>query len=74
MRHVRALLIWLIYWTLVFGVTSVFVHETWPWGLLMIPIAALYIRLLREFERHATSPTVGDAVSTPQQSGTGAGE
>lgn len=44
-----------VYWTLVFGIVSWFVHETWPIGLLMVPLGVLCVQLKR-MERRRFGP------------------
>lgn len=42
---------WVVYWTIVFAGVSWGVHETWPYGLMMIPICVIAVALRREAER-----------------------
>lgn len=39
---------WFVYWNMVFGAACWFAHETWPYGLWMIPLTTAYVWLLRK--------------------------
>lgn len=40
-----------VYWSLVVCAAAWFIHETWPWGFLMVPPVAVLVVLRRKLLR-----------------------